>query len=495
MRRTFSFLLLAATLHATPLTDVYQVDDIAFPPNVPPEVGAIDFDRNATLYVALRRGDVLTAKPVADPASFAWKLFATGFDNGCGMVVPEPGRILVTQMAELTEATDTDGDGEADRYRMVADGWGLSGNYHETNAMCADGKGGYYLALGTASHNGPTFANTKGEYSRAGRRGRNFSAVKYRGWTMHLKPDGTLAPFASGFRMQNGIATDDEGNVWSSDNQGDWKAVTPLYHVRQGKFYGHPSSLVWDPEWAGKDPLATFRQDLAAYNAYRTPATVELPNRDLIRSGSEPIQIPRDGRFGPFAGQLLLPDNNGMRFARIMLEKVDGEFQGAATLFLSGQGLRSGNNRVRFSPDGRSLFVGQTVRGWGRPAEGLQRITWKGGAPFTIETMKITPTGFRLTFTEKPNAAASTVAGYAIRSMTYQPKWTYGSDAEDVRDEVITAVAAVGDRGVEVRLEGMRPGRVYRLTLAESVQSAANESPAFRDFFYTANKVPRAAAE
>ena len=80
----------------------------------------------AIFYVVLRRSDVFRAKPGADPKAFDWKLFASGFHNGCGIVSPEPGKILVTQMPGYTSATDTDGDGVADQYRTVADGWGLS---------------------------------------------------------------------------------------------------------------------------------------------------------------------------------------------------------------------------------------------------------------------------------------------------------------------------------------------------------------------------------
>src|SRR5262245_12904177 len=178
-------------------------------------------------------------------------------------------------MAEITEAIDTDRDGVADRFRTLADGWGLSGNYHETNALAPDGQGGYFVALGTASYQGPTFIHTRGEFSAFGRRGRNYSAVPYRGWVMRLASDGRLQPYASGFRMHNGLLLDDEANLWSSDNQGDWKPTTPFYHIEPGKFYGHPGSLVWDKAWpTDRDPLATFRADLDSYNAMRTRPAV-----------------------------------------------------------------------------------------------------------------------------------------------------------------------------------------------------------------------------
>jgi hypothetical protein len=499
LRLSLPALLLACagTLSSLGAAEQYRVEDIAFPPEVAAEVGGIDFDTNGLMYVALRRGDVLTARPAADPAGFAWKVFATGFDNGLGIKVLAPGRIIVSQMPELTEATDTDGDGEADRYRTLSDAWGLSGNYHETTALAPDGAGGFFIGLGTASHRSPTFVYTRGEYSSVGRRGRNYSALQYRGWVMHLKADGTTEPYASGFRVPNGLLRDDEGNLWASDNQGDWKATSPLYHVQQGRFYGHPSSLVWDPKWpAGSDPLATYRADLDRYNRDRTYAAVEIPYERMVRSGSQPIQVPRQSNFGPFGGQILLPDASGTRIARLMVEKVDGEYQGAATLLLDGHGLRISNNRVAFSPDGRSLYVGQTARGWGASkgtnTEGMQRITYLGGAPFTVERMAITPRGFRLTYTQPVGAAATSPQTYALKSYTYQSKWVYGGEQLDIRTESVTSVTAIDDRTVDLVIDSFRPRRVYQVTIAESLQGAGGEKMQCREFHYTANRLPAA---
>ncbi len=473
----------------------YRVEDITFPPEVAAEVGGIDFDRNGLMYVALRRGDVLTAQPVAAPEAFQWKVFATGFDNGLGLAVVAPGRIVVSQMPELTEATDTDHDGEADRYRNLSDAWGLSGNYHETTALASDGEGGFFIGLGTASHRSPTFVYTRGEYSAVGRRGRNYSALQYRGWVMHLKADGTTEPYASGFRVPNGLMRDDQGNLWASDNQGDWKATSPLYHVQRDRFYGHPSSLVWDPKWAaGSDPLATYRGDLERYNRDRTPAAIEIPFEGMIRSGSQPVQIPRNANFGPFGGQILLPDASGTRIARLMLEQVGGEYQGAATLFLNGHGLRISNNRVAFSPDGRSLYVGQTARGWGASkgtnTEGMQRITYLGGTPFTVEKMTITSRGFRLTFTQAVKPAALTLEAFTLKSYIYQSKWIYGGEPLDVQGESITGVTAVDGRTVELVVGSFRPRRVYQLVVADSLRGAGGAAMENREFHYTAHRIP-----
>jgi len=483
MRSLVPLLLALAPALAEP---AFEVETIALPEGVPAEVGGLDFAPDGTLFVVLRRGDVFRARPTADPDDFDWQHFATGFHNGCGIHALSRDTIRVSQMAELTEASDTDGDGSADRYRRFAAGWGLSGNYHETNSLCPDGEGGYYLAIGTASHAGPTFRHLLGEYSEVGRRGRNFSAGPWRGWTLHCDAKGKLTPFCSGFRMHNGIHLDPQGRLWAGDNQGDWKAATPLYHLRRGHFYGHPASLIWDPQWpTDKDPLATYRQDLDAYNRDRTRAAVLLPHAEICRSAAEPMTIPAGF---PFAGQLLVPDNNGPRLARVMLDEVDGEYQGACTLLLQDHGMRSGNNRVRFSPDGRQLYVGQTSRGWGDLAEGLQRITpLAGEPPFDVKSIAITPGGFQLDLT-RPLADSSALPAPSVRSFRYQPRWVYGGEKLDARDHPVRATRGEAPHRIALDVGQLEAGRVYEIRLP-ALESAAGETLSNRLLYYTANRL------
>jgi glucose/arabinose dehydrogenase len=473
--------------------DCYKIESIKLPDGVPPEVGAIDFAPDGTLFVVLRRGDVLKAKPESDPNALRWELFATGFHNGCGIDAITPSKIRVTQMADMQEAEDTDNDGKADRYTRFSSGWGLSGNYHETNTLTDDGKDGYFLSIGTASHNGPVFNHVLGDYSPAGRRGRNFSSVKWRGWILHCDSKGKLTPWVSGFRMHNGIYRDPDGNVWAGDNQGDWKAVTPLYHIEKGNFYGHPSSLVWDPKWEGKDPLAFYRDNIPQYNKDRTKAAVEIPHMEINRSAGEPMELPRNGAFGPFAGQLLVPDNNGKRISRVMLEKVNGKFQGAVTHFIDEHGLRSGNHRLRFSPDGKQLYIGQTVRGWGAPAEGLQRITWLGGTPADIETMKITGKGFIVNFTKEMPDELADKGAWKFSSFTLQPRWQYGSEPENKRDHEIVSITKKGAATIEVELADFTAEKIYRLDLQNVKYAEGKKRTELQNnlFFYTANELPK----
>ena len=156
---------------------------------------------------------------------------------------------MVSQMAELTLIEDLDGDGVADRYRNLCSDFGLSGNYHETNAICPDGDGGFYIALGTASPQWTHFYTSRGEYKHDGRRGRNFAAVKQKDMWSTVKRTAPSLPTPMDSRMHNGIARDENGNLWCGDNQGDWRGGSPIYRVKKDGFHGHPSSLVWDARY------------------------------------------------------------------------------------------------------------------------------------------------------------------------------------------------------------------------------------------------------
>lgn len=478
-------LAFAVALHAD--DESYRIETIPFPEGVPPEVGALGFTPSGKLVVALRRSDVMIATPTADPAGFEWKLFASGLHETCGMQIVSDREILVSQMPELTRLVDTDNDGAADTYENVSSDWGMSGNYHETNHLVSDGKGGQYLALGTASHNGPVFYHIRGEYSKTGRRGRNFAAASWKGWILHRAADGTMTPWASGFRMHNGILLDSKGNLWAGDNQGDWKATTPFYHVERGNFYGHVSSLVWDPAWGPEvDPLELSLEKIAEM---KTPAAILLPHNEMSRSASEPIEIPEGEKFGPYAGQILLPDNNGRRITRLMLEKVDGVYQGACAQFYDENGLNLGNNRVVFSPDASTLYVGQTSRGWGQLAEGLQRITFTGKTPFDVKTMTLTPRGFRLEFTGDLPDGGVELDQFSFRRYRYEDTSNYGGEPLDVSPVAVKSVTPVNGRTIDLELETLEGGGwVYEMTIKD-VRSNTGQQRRTGLFCYTVNRL------
>jgi hypothetical protein len=461
--------LMVGCLTALCAGEAYRVETITFPHHIAPEVGGLGFTPDGEIVVAMRRHGILIARPESDPTKFAWRSFSDDIlHNTCGLQVISKGEMIISTMDDLVRVKDTDNDGIADSYQVICDDWGITGNYHETNMLAPDGPNaanGWWLAIGTASHNGPVFTNIRGTYSAIGQRGRNFSGANWKGWVVHISPDGKLEPYAKGFRANNGICVGPDGKLWVTDNQGDWRGTSPLYHVTKGGFYGHPSSLVWDKDFTSDVENDPLKHPLEKLNAMRTPAAVEFPQGFMCNSPTEPI-FDTKGGFGPFAGQMFVGDVAGGRILRVMLEEVDGVMQGACVKFVD-KDLRAGNNRLVFSPDGTQLYTGQTMRGWGTPAEGLQRITFTGEVPFDAKTMSLTKDGFVVTFTKPIDPVGGARPGsYKMKRYYYGYGPQYGSPQKDETELKVTSVVLSPD-GLSATLvvDGLQKDRIVQLDL------------------------------
>jgi hypothetical protein len=219
--------------------------------------------------------------------------------------------------------------------------------------------------------------------------------------------------------------------------------------------------LNWDPAFAGRDPVNAPVEELARRR--KMPA-IQFPQNDMAGSVTQPLYDLTKGAFGPYSGQMFVAEWTYPRILRADLEKVGGEWQGASFLFVEGNGLRTGNNRIAFAPDGKSLYVCQTSRIWGS-GEGLQRIVWTGETPMDILHMRLTKTGFELTFTRPVDTAtAGSPDAYSLTHYYYRYHGQYGSPKTDITPAKVAGVSVSPD-GLRVRLEveGLVPGRVYEL--------------------------------
>ena len=473
----------------------YKVETIAGPRGIAAEVSAIAFGHDGRLYAAFRRGYIYSL----DPASQGWELFAEGLHTPLGIARGDkPGEFLVAQVPELTRVVDTDGDGQADLFETVSDGWGLSGNYHEFIAgPVRDGAGNLYVSLGLASGNADPRPPVRGELTRRPRtaaepvpgkvnRIGHYSPIRYRGCALQIRADGSVRPFACGFRQPNGIGISPSGEIFVSDNQGGWVGTSPLHHVTDGAFHGHPASLHWHPEFLGVNPVDA---DVAELDRRRKKPAILFPQGDMGGSTADPVFDLTGGAFGPYAGQLFVAEWTYPRVHRVDLQEVQGEYQGAAFPFVEGNGLRMANNRMAFSPDGRSLYVAQTSRIWGS-TEGLQRIVWQGNLAFDILTMKLTWEGFDLTFTKPVDRESAAIPeNYSMTRYFYLYHAAYGSPKTEITPVDVESVS-VSDDGMRVSLvvSDLREGWLYDLR-PTSIRSESGEPLAATMAAYTLNRL------
>ena len=221
------------------------------------------------------------------------------------------------------------------------------------------------------------------------------------------------------------------------------------------------------------------------------PTAVLFPFVKMGRSASG-IACDTEGAFGPFATQLFVGDQAHSTVMRVFLEKVDGHYQGACFPFVEGFG--SGSLALRFSPDGSSLLVGGTNRGWGSTGwkeYALERLDWTGATPFDVHEMRAKPDGFELTFTHDINpAAAGNIDAYEMQTYTYIYRSDYGSPEVDHTTPALTEVEVGADRrSIRLTVDGLREGHVHELHL-DGVRSADGLPLLHPVAYYTLNYVP-----
>jgi len=464
----------------------YRIVTLTPPKGCVLEVGGLAMRPDGDLLACTRRGEVWLVKhPNADNAAdVQFKLFATGLHEALGIRV-DPDGVYVVQRPELTKLVSKDGE-TVDEYVTVCDRWGVSGDYHEfAFGPARDKDGNFYVTL------------------NVGFGGGHQSKAPWRGWCVKITPQGELKPWATGLRSPNGVNVSPDGDLFYADNQGEWVATCKLQHVQEGDYYGHPAGLRWVKQSPFAATLPEKHDSGMLYDGQKgtskngglaphTPPTVWFPYGRMGQSLSEPVWDTTGGKFGPFAGQCFVGDQNKSNVMRVHLEKINGKYQGACFPFRSG--FESGVNRLCFGPDG-SLYVGMTNRGWGSlggRSDGLQRLVYTGVVPFEIRTMELTTSGFDLTFTKPLDRdSAARVAAYSLSSFTYLYSSHYGSEEVDRRAEKVQAVAVAADgKRVSLTVDGFRPGRVYELHL-QDVRSADGEAVLHPEGYYTLNEIPK----
>ncbi len=422
----------------------------------------IAFGDDGSMYaIAMTEGQVYRARrpPAEHPTQIRWERFATGLYHPIGLAIVD-GRIFVATKPEITELVDRDGDGRVDYFRTVASGWGLSNGWHEyTFGLAVDRQKNLWFALNTG------YFWTNPGYVNPGR---------WRGSVMKVSFEADrLEAVAKGCRVPNGIVRGPGGDIFYTDNQGDWIQSCKLAHVVPGRFYGHPE----------------YKEDALPQGQYPDGrSTVWLPY-GLSRSTGGPVCDETGGKFGPFADQMFVGDvgygaNPGIM--RVALEKVDGEYQGACFRFVDNQ--PHGCVRMKFGPDNQLYMASLTT--------GLTRMKWDGSTPLAIQAVNIRPggKGFVLKFT-RPLAADTRLAAQDFRVKRYHYLYTgnYGSPEADVTNVPVEQAELASDRQsivLSLPVETYPIGMVYEIN-AGKLTSDSGEALLHNEAWYTVHRIPQ----
>ncbi len=447
------------------------------------EVGGLLQLSDGRVMAGTRRGEIfIVENAFSDPPAPVFKQYAFGLGQPLGLLELD-GWIYAAQRGELTRMMDTDGDDRADVFETVTDAWETSGDYHEYvfgPRLTPDGK--LWVTLNIPFGDQP------------------YGFAPWRGWAARIDPaTGDTEFVAAGLRSPAGVEVSPWGEVFYTDNQGEWNNASKLSLIEVGDFHGHPHGMASthrpesqvEPPPEGQPEGGTYMKDLDEHIPnYRMPS-VWFP---YVKMGQSPSGLRWDttgGLFGPFEGQIFVGDQHHAMVMRVFLEKVDGHWQGAAFNFR--RGLDSGVIRLAFADDG-SLFAGMSDRGWGGVGpepHGLQRIVWTGAVPFEVHEMRAQPDGFELTFTKAVDPeSAGNAASYRMQSYTYRLSSSYGGPEDDkLRVAIRSARVADDGRSVRLTVEPLRAGYVHELHL-DGVRGGDGQALLHPEAYYTLVNTP-----
>jgi len=465
-------------------SDYYTIHSMPVPDDIVLEAGGLVFNDKGQLMVTTRRGEIWT---ITNPASKnpTFKRFAQGLHEALGIAYRN-GAYYVTHRSELLKIQDRNGDGKADLFEVIYR-FPLSGNYHEYN----------YGPKFTPE--GDMIVTTNLSFEHMG-----LSLAPWRGWLLRITEDGEMTPYATGLRSPLGIGINAEGDIFYSENQGDWVPTGWVTHLEKGDFAGHPSGLDWThlpespldlkPEAIDDSKGLSVHEYSRKIPEFKAPA-IMLPHGLMGISTADLLLIEHDDQVGPFTGQFLVADQGHSKIMRLFLEKVKGQYQGAVFGFLDG--FSSGAIKLAWGPED-DVYVGMTNRGWpskGQEPYGIDRMSWNGEIPFEMKTIEAESNGFTVTFTHPvdPETAAN-VGSYRVTDFTYHYHIDYGSPIIDRQPKAVTDVEVADDlMSVRLFVHGLREGYINEIK-AEGVKSGNGQNVLRPDAYYTLNNIPEGPA-
>jgi putative heme-binding domain-containing protein len=426
----------------------------------------IVFSADGTMYaIAMTEGQIWRTRtpPLGHPSRVNWQRYAAGLYHPIGLAVVGD-RLFVAQKPEITELIDRDGDGIVDHFRTLATGWGLSTGWHEyCFGLAVDSQKNLWFALNTG------YFWTNPGYVNPGR---------WRGSVMRVSIETErIEEVAKGCRVPNGVSVGHGGELFFTDNQGDWIQACKLAHIVKGRFYGHPE----------------YKENALPSSQYPDGRSAIWFPYHRMRSISGPVYDSTAGKFGPFADQMFVGDvgygaNAGIM--RVAMEIVDGEYQGACFPFVDNQPL--GCERMRFGSD-NMLYVASLT-------SGLTRLIYVGhenkNIPLAIQSIHIRPEakGFVLQLT-KPLAAGQMLnpAQFAIKRYHYLYTGNYGSPQSGETAIPVAAAELSADRTaitLSFPVETHPLGMVYEFRTPE-LRDEQGDKLLQREAWYTVHRIPK----
>jgi hypothetical protein len=284
------------------------------------------------------------------------------------------------------------------------------------------------------------------------------------------------------------VALSPEGELFTTDNQGNYNPFNELNHLRPGARYGFINKLERGTRISGESessaieiPHPWTRSVNGIAFLYTPPAVRESLGRDL---------------FGPFEGHLVGCEYDTRRLIRMSLERIGNTYQGAAYPLSIVPDEREptllGPLVCTVSPKG-DLYVGNIHdSGWGGGANigSIVRLQPTGDWPLGIAEVRAHAKGLTIQFTDSVDrSAAGDASNYHISCFRRISTPAYGGDDVDRRRATIERLTVGEDsRTVELDVNPMKAGHVYEIRLGPLAPGGGALQPA--EAYYTMRQIP-----
>lgn len=406
----------------------------------------------------------------ANPEEITMKQIAQELGEPMGVCVVD-GKIYVTEKTQLTEFSSADGNTWTSRKvgDIPNDPAGAT-NFQEYPFGLLYKDGFFYTAASAAVRIGGVSFNTDPSKLIEPKRG---GILKIDAKT------GTSELLNGGLRAPNGLVWGPGGSMWVTDNQGSWLPSSKLIHVVPGRNYGY---------WNGPNGYQEKPETWPA---------VWLPHGEFANSPTHPVLVKK----GVFADQFLIGDVAAGGVYRTFVEKVNGEYQGAAFSFSGGFSV--GMQKILEFPDG-SFVLGGLGRGdaknWGWKAKkaGIQKLTPKPGIlTFEMLAVRARKDGVEIEFTKPVGAEAAVAASYTVNSATMTGCALYnnctGSMANRTPLTVSSAQLSADKKSVFLQIAGLQAKTVLTI-LPKGIKAGTGEELFRPAAYYTLTSLSTSSA-
>ena len=450
--------------------------------------------KDGTLVLTSLKGRVITARDTnGDGLEDQLQIVSDDLAAPYGIAVAEEDGKEVLDVINkyaLLRLFDADADGYYERSVVAASGWGHTDDYHDWAVglpKIPGDKLGYYVGLPCQQDDRtPAKAALRGQGLR----------LLARTPTLDDPRRFTVEPFCGGLRFPMGLAVNKAGDLFASDNQGNYNPFNEINHLIDGKRYGFINKLEAKPGFS--PPVESPAVDLPHPWTRSVNGICFLDTPDKVRTERQAAGQDAD-LFGPFEGHMLGCEFNYRSLFRMALEQVDGVYQGSAFPLnefpAAGQATFEGPTVCEVAPDG-DLYIGNLQdSGWGggRNTGSLVRMRPSGELPAGMAEIRAETDGFTIVFTQPVNReTAAERSGYTVEMFRRISTPQYGGNDVD-RQTVKVIQARVADDGRSVRLtvDKMKAGFVYEFHLANfAPKTSSGEAKFFpAEGFYTLKRL------